>query len=1166
MTDSSPIKVLQVFICLILFLMQGAFAVEKAASLVDCYEPVPGGWHLRISGDPNAKRLKSGERLGIVAANDAYSANPRLHRRPLFPPADRSMIFTPDQLTRIERIGFRPLVLAYAGPRFLFDFHSAGGLLGHLYCGLIAPDGNTSKWFHQWAEIDVSYVNGYMEYVLKDPAFPGVTVTLEAIPLANSAGLLLKIDVKDAERGTSLVWAYGGASAYFTNWAMNAPEFDFAPKQCLKDICRWEDGDFSLSRSFDNTDIIMNEVFAAPKKLPDWQAVIRGGSSWKGRCGFGDPNAFTASPADLVKTMQSPENGSTGKNNCVVVEQIPLSRLNEHGYVAVGMGGNISDVMNRPKTAWKAAHMRCDSIAERIVTHTPDPYLDAAVPMMAFATEGTWGDTAVLHGAWSWRFAYLGWRGWYGTECYGWTDRIKKSIQNMVRLNRVTKGSDEGALGSLLEYDPGVFYNMNEVFLDQVRQYFDYTNDLDLMREIFPVLEGILKWEDRRLRPTEDPLYENALNTWISDQHWYTRGQCTQASAYMLNANRFLADLAPRLGISPAPFRERAEKIRAAMQQKLWQTRTGVYAEYLDTRGNKLLHPEPELPTIYHSAEFGAADLLQINQMLDWAHTNLRAENTPDGGKLYWSSNWFPNMARSYTHSTLDLVYAENLNFALTHYLAGRADDAYAIQRGCFAGIFNGVTPGSLECHAYVDGRGRANDDFTDAISMWGRTLVEGLFGIVPKRPDGIVELSPQFPKDWPEASIDTPQFSYRWKYGEGKTTIDWTAPAKTAIHLRMPIAASRISEARVDGKPVEFNVEPGVELSWIVLKTPTALKGRIEVAWTPSEFKSPNTVEVKQGESLRINLPQVMNTALLDPQGILTDGCIKDNNLEGTVTGKPGPALLFATLGTQECPFYMPVRLRITPKTPSPAPRVWSAPAVPDHDLKSWVLVDMKDIYNASVPDVMQRVWDVTKPPPAPSSEINTLYYKDHLIAPFVNPKPSDDAWRKKIDQDGIGWTTDGIPFKSVKTGSNIAVATLAGAFPTKIAFPVDAAGKTLYLMISGTTFAMQTHVVNLRFTLCYSDGSEQNFDKVNPFDIGDCWNQYRFHDTAANGFENIGGRSGPAGSREAKDLTKPVPVDTEAHLMAIEMEQGLTLKTIRMEPVANDVIFGVMGATVLK
>lgn len=122
----------------------------------------------------------------------------------------------------------------------------------------------------------------------------------------------------------------------------------------------------------------------------------------------------------------------------------------------------------------------------------------------------------------------------------------------------------------------------------------------------------------------------------------------------------------------------------------------------------------------------------------------------------------------------------------------------------------------------------------------------------------------------------------------------------------------------------------------------------------------------------------------------------------------------------------------------------------------------------------------------------------------------------------------------------------TRTAVYPTSIEFPVGVQGRTLYLMLSGTTFAMQSHVVNLRATLEYADGSAQTSDLVNPFDIGDCWNQHRFHDTAANGFENIGWRSGPAGSAEVPDLTRPVAVDTQAHLVAVELKPGATLAKV--------------------
>ena len=100
--------------------------------------------------------------------------------------------------------------------------------------------------------------------------------------------------------------------------------------------------------------------------------------------------------------------------------------------------------------------------------------------------------------------------------------------------------------------------------------------------------------------------------------------------------------------------------------------------------------------------------------------------------------------------------------------------------------------------------------------------------------------------------------------------------------------------------------------------------------------------------------------------------------------------------------------------------------------------------------------------------------------------------------------------------------------------------------------TFPAQSHVVNLRITLDYADGAEQSMDLVSPFDIGDCWGTWlgRFHDTAANGFENLGGRFGPPGSSAAGDLTRPIAVDTEAHLVKIPLRQGIDLRASPSRP----------------
>lgn len=263
-----------------------------------------------------------------------------------------------------------------------------------------------------------------------------------------------------------------------------------------------------------------------------------------------------------------------------------------------------------------------------------------------------------------------------------------------------------------------------------------------------------------------------------------------------------------------------------------------------------------------------------------------------------------------------------------------------------------------------------------------------------------------------------------------------------------------------------------------------------------------------------------------------------------------------------------MPLTIRVEPSV-AVAKKIWSPPVVKAHDLGAWTLVDLGNVFSAPLTEVLDRVARASRPPAPPALEVNYSYWRDHITSRInAQSLPSDAAWRRKIGPDQIGWTHDGIPFKSAKKGNNVAVVTRAGGFPSRIEVPLHTVGKDLYLMLGGVTFPSQSHVVNLRVTLDYADGSQQNVDLVNPFDIGDCWGTWlgRVHDTAANGFENLGGRFGPAGSSAAGDLTQPVAVDTEAHLLKLPLRQGRELRALTVEAVANDVIFGLMGASILR
>ena len=53
---------------------------------------------------------------------------------------------------------------------------------------------------------------------------------------------------------------------------------------------------------------------------------------------------------------------------------------------------------------------------------------------MVIANDGLWQPPSFLHGAVSWMQHYLGWRGWYGSEAFGWHDRVRTAILAFAAL------------------------------------------------------------------------------------------------------------------------------------------------------------------------------------------------------------------------------------------------------------------------------------------------------------------------------------------------------------------------------------------------------------------------------------------------------------------------------------------------------------------------------------------------------------------------------------------------------------------------------------------------------------------------------------------------------------------------------------------------------------
>ena len=796
---------------------------------------------------------------------------PAYFNRPLFGTHEPTMLLSGDR------------------PVYVYFAPTGVGKIGNLYLGLITAHGG--KWLDHFAQIDSVYQPGLTRHIVQDPYLLAGSLEVTPVPLASPEGFAVQLRwIHPPAENVRLVWAFGGASGYDANYSF--------PIEKLR---------LTGSDAEGNDVHLWGNTFSLTSK------TMKGKELW-GTCDLSGRLALRDAGAVLQGPLEA-ERAAPWRNPVVVFSgDWPRERNSVHLVFTLAGAENLAALAADAASTFEQSVEFYRALARRVQVRTPDPYFDLAVESMVIANDGMWQPPSFIHGALSWMQHYLGWRIWYGSEAYGWHDRVRSAILAFAAL-QIKSGDSRGAIPEMLEEPGVVFYNMNEVYLDHIYYHYLWTGDRSLLASLFPVIQGVLSWEKRRLDPDDNGLYENCLNTWISDSHWYSGGDCTQATAYMFRGYQLASEAAEAAGADPKPFRQEAERIRAAMNQQLWLSSGGHYAEFIDRLGLKRIHPEPELPTIYHPIDFGVTDQFQAYQMLRFTETSLRNETgIPNSGRLVWSSNWAPNYDKHYTHSTYDLVFAENLNLAIAFYRAGQFDKAYELVKGVYASLYQGGIPGGLSCHAYANGQQRANEEFGDAISMFARTAVEGVFGILPAMQHGVINISPGFPRDWKEASISTPDLSYQYHKTDSEVTLQVATPRAVRIHYRVALFDARATGVFVDGASAQASVEPGIGESFVEVTSPPGTQSHLRIAFEASPARVHYPAVVFPGEHFTVGFDGAPFRPPIDPQKVLNVRGAGKQSLEGTITGSLGPHTLFVPLGGAQDARWEPVNVEVRP------------------------------------------------------------------------------------------------------------------------------------------------------------------------------------------------------------------------------------------------------------
>ncbi len=1010
---------------------------------------------------------------------------------------------------------------------------------GNLRFGVRSPAG--TKWLADAAHIITRYRPGAMLYEIHDPLLGSQGVLkLTVLALNATDGLVAQIEPQAIAPNLELVWAYGGV-----NGQRGARDGDIGTErvpiseyfQLKPEFC--QGSTFTLgTRTF----TLRSQPATIIGIMPEGAKLAVADSA-----GWGSFDALLASvnanaPARPVVIGQVAMSANAPL-------MIALQRVAD-GAVAVEELGTYREVTAGPSTVptevsflkpyqpaeiprvFAEADAYYRALRQRVSIETPDPYINAAVGALNLAADAVWDDpqSVVMHGAIAWRSRLLGWRGPYVMDELGWHERARKHFsywatrQNTNPIPDKLPPADENANLSRNEaalHSNGDLsnshYDMNLVYIDALFRHLLWTGDIEFARQVWPVIERHLAWERRLFRrefgPEKLPLYEAYAAIWASDDLQYSGGGVSHTSAFNYYHNTMAARVAKLIGKDAAPYEKEAELIAKAMRTYLWLPELGEFAENKDLLGNQLVHPSAGLWSFYHTIDSGVPTPQEAWQMAAAVdrmnpHLPVHGPGVPADVDYHVlaSTDWMP-----YSWSINNVVMGENIHTALGFWQAGRFEDAFRLTKSALmASMFMGICPGNIGSMNYLDVyRRESQRDFGDGSGVLSRAIVEGLFGVKPDALAGELQVTPGFPAQWNHARLTHPDL--RVEFTRDQNTDRWVIGQEAnrfrTIHLRLPAVRERVASVNVNGTDVT---------TW---KVDAAVAGHpmLEVTFPTGRA---STVIIRWEGALR-PVPEPMKGPAANPVVAETfDWRTPQSSAKYEVVN------LESAFNDRVTEIFKPGKYR-SPRSPG------ASLALPAQGIGAWA---GHSTATAEIDDTgLRRV----------ASEKNGQLVMPNGL-PFATPGPGDSR--------------------------NIIFTSQWDNYPHEVTVPLSGRAAHVCLLMAGSTYFMQSRIDNGEIVVTYTDGTSARLALQNPTTWWPIEQDYFIDDYQFR-------RPGPIPPRIDLKTGEIRLLDEQefkgrggtvrggaATALELSLDPARQLRSLTVRTIANDVVIGLMGATLVR
>jgi hypothetical protein len=300
----------------------------------------------------------------------------------------------------------------------------------------------------------------------------------------------------------------------------------------------------------------------------------------------------------------------------------------------------------------------------------------------------------------------------------------------------------------------------------------------------------------------------------------------------------------------------------------------------------------------------------------------------------------------------------------------------------------------------------------------------------------------------------------------------------------------------------------------------------------------------------------------------------MREHGFEGQARGTPGHRTVFAELRQGAMRWWQPVSFEIRSEKTNADPFDWMLPLAGDFET-----VDLSAQFNDKVTQIFKNEYI------SPRSPFCSLATPKQGFGSWCHPKEmfevDDSGLRALAAKDGGKVVLpNGVPLATPgeADAKNIAFVSQWKNYPQEITVPLSGKSSRAFLLMAGSTTAMQSRFDNGEIVVNYIDGSTTRLALRNPTTWWPIDQDYYFDDFAFR--QNIDGEpTVPLPVRvdlktgKIRVLNLPhfkgqgsIVVGGAATVLELPLDTKKELKSLTLRALANEVVLGLMSVTLKK